>query len=70
MFHVKDIGSYLFVRNRVSVSKYFLVFLSNRVFAKVKSRSAHMKSHKIAEQAQIEKKAAEIAAANPSFGTT
>ncbi|KAI8744444.1 CAunnamed protein product [Biomphalaria glabrata] len=44
--------------------------LCGRVFAKVKSRSAHMKSHKIAEQAQIEKKAAEIAAANPSFGTT
>ncbi|GFN99095.1 transcriptional-regulating factor 1 [Plakobranchus ocellatus] len=34
--------------------------LCGRVFAKVKSRSAHMKSHKIAEQSQQEKKANDV----------
>ncbi|CAG5121978.1 unnamed protein product, partial [Candidula unifasciata] len=41
--------------------------ICGRVFAKVKSRSAHMKSHKIAEQAQQEKKAAEMAIASQAF---
>ncbi|BFZ12228.1 hypothetical protein BsWGS_15263 [Bradybaena similaris] len=41
--------------------------ICGRVFAKVKSRSAHMKSHKIAEQAQQEKKAAEMVIASQAF---
>ncbi|XP_059142153.1 uncharacterized protein LOC131929789 isoform X2 [Physella acuta] len=41
--------------------------ICGRVFAKVKSRSAHMKSHKIAEQSQNERKVPEMAVINASF---
>jgi uncharacterized C2H2 Zn-finger protein len=43
--------------------------LCGRVFAKVKSRSAHMKSHKIAEQAQQEKRATELVITTSAFGS-